>query len=191
VRRTNVKIHAIKKASASEAEAFTAAAKEFEAEINNPDFWWEVSKKYNNWSHQKLLAPYNYEKQPFASFKEMVMTGVDDFNAVLDYSIDINVEFYYSWRSVVGYTKPSTWFTWINRNMFNGFNLHDIAGNQAHEYLHNCGLDHPGTDRNSVVYQFGYLMRERIKARLGRLDKPVKYKRSFWTRVKSVFKRIF
>ncbi len=190
MKRTNVKIHAIKKATEKESEAFKAAAKEFEFEINDPDFWYDVSRVYNNWHHRKLLAPYNYEKQSFKLFKEMVLSGVDDFNKEKDYAIDISVSFYYSWRSVVGYTLPSTWFTWVNRNIFKGFDLADIAGNQAHEYLHNCGLDHPGTDRQSVVYRFGYLVKDRIKTRLGIAPKVV-YRRSFWTRVKSFMRAVF
>jgi len=191
---TKVKVEAVKYASKEEEKAFLAAARQYEIELNDSDFWYDVAMKYDSWTHKKSVGNIAFGKrdQTFAEFKEMVLDGANKYFNVIDYIISISVTFYYSWRSVVGYTKPSTWWTWVNRNIFKGFDLGDIAGNQSHEELHNEGLDHPGTDRNSVVYQFGYLIRDRIKKRL-KLESTINihYRRSFWTRVKRFFGRIF
>lgn len=185
-----VQIHKIKNASLQEKKAFRAAALQLELEMNDPTFWHEVAENYYDWSCKKKVTEHFSSGQSFAEFKEMVLSGADKFNPETDHDLDISTTFYYSWSSVVGYTKPSTWLTWANRNVYKGFDLGDIAGNQIHEGLHNMGLGHPGTDRNSVIYQFGYLVRDRIKKRLG-LDSTINiyYKRSFFERVKRFFRR--
>lgn len=189
--RTQVRVTETKRATAQERKAFLAAARQYEIELNDPDFWVEVAMKYNSWSCKKKLASKRFDEQTFKEFKEMVLDGANEYFNIIDYIVEIKVEFYYSWRSVVGYTKPGTYWTWINRNLFKGFDLGDIAGNQAHEELHNEGLDHPGTDRNSVTYQFGYLVRDRIKERLGLEPLQIHYKRSIWNRVVSFFRGLF
>ena len=178
---TKVDVVDIKNASREEFKAFMLASKEFENEINDPDFWYEVSKVYNKWKYSNGLS--------FKEFKALVLSGQDKFESMEDFIIRISVEFYYSFRSVVGYTLPNTWMTWANRNIFKNFDIADIAGNQFHEYLHNCGFDHPGADKQSLTYQAGYLLRDRIKRRLG-LKKNIR-KRSFFGRIGSFFKRIF
>jgi hypothetical protein len=91
-----------------------------------------------------------------------VMSGADKFNGVADSDLDIRIEAYYSRKSVVGYTYPSTWWTWINRRYFAKFDLPGICGNVFHEYLHNCGYGHRirwGRSR-TVPYKGGYIVRE-------------------------------
>lgn len=187
MQETTVEIHGIKNASKDEIKAFKAACRQIEIEINSDGFWYEVAMRYISWSCKRELPEYRYAEENFAQFKTRFLSGSDSFNEEADHDIDVCVSFYYSFRSVVGYTTPSTWFTWINRNIFKGFDIGDIAGNIVHEYLHNMGLGHPGTDRNSVVYQMGYLIRERIKARLGLDEIQIVYKRSLWSRVKRFF----
>ena len=191
-----VQIHKIKNASKAEKKAFRAAGIQLGIELSDPEFWQEVSEEYYLWTNPKKLgdlrlAPLNWT-QSFEEFKEMVLSGSDNFNTEADGDLDISVTYYYSFLRVVGYTKASTWKTWANRNILKGFDLGDIGGHQFHEYLHNCGLGHPGTDKKSVIYMIGYLVRKRVKARLG-LESSIniKYKRSFWTRVKRFFGGMF
>jgi hypothetical protein len=183
MRRTEVEVQKITDATKEEEKAFILAAKEFENQINDPDFWYEVSIHYNSWLYKNGMS--------FAEFRELVLSGQDKFEDRKDYNIRIWVDFYYSWKRVVGYTYPSTIWTWVNRNVFKGFDVADIAGNQFHEYLHNLGLDHPGADRRSLVYLAGYLMRDRIKKTRGIEVINSVPRRSFWTRVRSFFKRLF
>jgi len=168
-------------ATECEKKAFILAAEEFEKEINNPKFWEELRMIYPQWLYNNNLNT--------AAFKRLFLSGRDKFETKDDFHIRINVTFYYSRKSVVGATYPSTWFTWVNRNIFKGFDVADIAGNQAHEYLHNLAFSHPGANKQSVPYQFGYLIRDRIKKRLKLSpETKVKVKRSFWSRIKRIFK---
>ena len=92
------------------------------------------------------------------------MSGADKFNKEADQDIDVYLTIYYSFKSTVGYTYPSTWWTWINRKFFSSFDESEVAGNVVHEYMHNLGYDHnTAKDHNSVPYATGYLVRDLIK----------------------------
>ena len=171
----DIEIHGIKKASEKEKKRFSIAVEYLVAELNDDSFWDEVGNNYKSWKYKKLVS--------FEDFKEQFLSGRDSINNDIDHDLDIYVTFYYSFRSVVGYTRPSTWFTWINRKMLSTFNYSDIAGNIAHEYLHNMGFDHPNTDKESLVYQFGYLVRDRI-------TKKTKTTRAIYKRYVPWYKRL-
>lgn len=182
----------IRKATKEEAKAFKAAARHLGFTLDDPDFWYEVAKMYPVWTDKLELPEYAYREQTFKEFKEMVLSGADEYNTEKDGDIDIDVTFYYSIRKVVGYTLAGTWRTWANRNVLKGFDLADIAGHQGHEYLHNCGLGHKNAARSSVVYQWGYMIKFFTKKRLGLPNTiQLKYKRSLWTRAKRLFWSIF
>lgn len=92
-----------------------------------------------------------------------IMSGADNFNKEVDKDIDVYLTMYYSFKNTVGYTYPSTWWTWINRKFFSSFDEGDIAGNVVHEYMHNLGYDHKtAKDHNSVPYAVGYLIRRLV-----------------------------
>lgn len=155
----DVEVHGIKEATPKQRDKFNRAVKHLFMQLNDSEFWYEVYCNYDSWKYKKGLS--------FDEFKTKFLSGKDNFNKDMDNDLDVYITFYYSFRSVVGYTTPSTWFTWINRKFFNSFELGDIAGNIAHEYLHNMGFDHPGTDRQSLVYKFGELVKTRVKNKIG------------------------
>jgi len=196
-----VEIHKIKNASVEERKAFRAGGMQLEIELNDPEFWVAVAMEYNSWENKPQIEQQLYlggngsvggRDMTFKEFKARVLSGADKFNTEADGDLDILATFYYSFMNVVGYTKASTWWTWVNRNVVQGFNVAEIAGHQLHEYLHNLGLHHPKTNRKSVVYQCGYLVRDRIRERLNMPDTiNIYYKRSLWTRVKRLFRSIF
>lgn len=188
-----VEIHGIKNASESERFKFRAACELMAFELNNDEFWKQVSANWETMTWRNYeLSNKEYKFASATNFKQVVLSGRDKFNDIADEDIDVQITLYYSWKRTIGYTYPSTWLTWINRKFFSRFSKADIAGNVFHEYLHNMGMSHPGTDRRSVVYQCGYLMRDSIKKRLGEYKKisPIKYKRRLpW--YKRLWKRIF
>ena len=193
-----VQIHKINNASIEEKKAFTAGALQLELELNDPDFWFEVALGYNEWENKPILSSVYTNGHTFNTymsfkeFKDYVLSGVDKFNQNVDGDLDLLVTYYYSFRSVVGYTKPSTWWTWTNRNIISGFDVAQIAGHILHEYMHNLGLSHPNTNRDSVVYKIGYLVRDRIRERLNLPDTiNIYYRRSLWTRIKRFFGGLF
>jgi len=181
-----VKIHDVKNASFEEARAFRAGARQLEEELNDSYFWYEVAMVYNTWENKKD------GDQNFKDFKAMVLGGSNAFDSHEDKILDVLVTFYYSFRSVIGYTTPSTWKTWVNRRMIRNFDLADIAGHIWHESLHNQGLGHPNTNRNSVVYQAGYLVRKRVKERLA-LPTHIELiykKETFISKIKRLWRRL-
>lgn len=188
-KKTEVEVVQLDNASAIERAAFLKAAEEFEREINDPEFWYDVSLEYPTWLYNNGLS--------FKDFKALVLSGRDKFETKDDYHIRIGVTYYFSRKRVVGYTYPSTWKTWLNRNVSKYMDIGDIAGNQFHEYLHNLGFDHPNASRASLVYKAGYLLRRRVQARYSQTkvpasgNKPVIYVRPLRQRIRSFFRRLF
>ncbi len=78
--------------------------------------------------------------------------------------IDLNLDMYYSWKNVLGYTTPDDPFIHMNRKLHSSFSPAETAGNIFHEWLHKIGHGHtfkPTKDRPySVPYAVGYLVRE-------------------------------
>lgn len=180
-----VQVHKIRNATDVEKAKFQFAADLLADEINSDDFWLDVEQAFDTWKYKNGYT--------FNKFKELVLSGVDKFNDIPDGDLDVYVTFYYSFKNVVGYTTPSTWYTWINRKFFNKFDEADIAGNIAHEGIgHNLGFDHPGTDKQSLVYQLGYLVRRRIKERLKKpTDSKINVGQSFLLRFLGWIKKFF
>lgn len=171
----DIEVHGIRNATDIERAKFTFAVDVLIDELNDKDFWYDVAMNYNSWKYLNGVT--------FFEFKEKFLSGKDNFNTEIDHDLDIYINFYYSFRSVVGYTTPRTWWTWINRKFFNRFDYSDIAGNIVHEYLHNMGFDHPGADKQSLVYQLGFLVKKRIKKKLKIQDAVYKkYKKIPWWR---------
>lgn len=183
----NVEIHGIKNATPQQKAKFQFSADQLADELNKKSFWDEVKLEFIFWKYKNGFS--------FDEFQKYVLSGRDKFNDIPDGDLDVYVTFYYSWRSVVGYTTPRTWFTWINRKFFNKFDDADIAGNIAHEYLHNLGFDHPNADRDSLVYKFGNLVRDRIRRRRvsdGWFDDlPSNNRVSLFQKFKRFFTRLF
>ena len=99
-----------------------------------------------------------------AQIYELFKSGKDKFNKESDNDIDVYITMYYSWKKTIGYTYPSTWYTWINRKFFSRFDEAEIAGNIIHEYFHNLGFGHlRASDHNSVPYAVGYLVRQMVR----------------------------
>lgn len=163
-----------------ELELYNKACKAMIYELNMPEYWNEVEY---NWDDMTWKRGYDFNQ-----FKDLVMSGNNNFDTDNDEVIDIYVTRYYSWRSVVGYTKPSTVMTWINRKFLN-MQIDDFAAHIWHEQIHNYGFNHPNTDRNSLVYQCGYIMRDCVRDRVFIGEKPIEPVRLNW--IQRVFKWLF
>lgn len=178
-----VEIHAMVNATEEEKTMFKGAANALEEALKDPIFWNKVQAEYDDFLYKEGLS--------FNEFKRKLLSGADKFNKLDDGDIDVHVTMYYSRKRVVGFTYPSTWRSWANRNIYRNYDISDIAGNILHEYLHNLGYGHPRANRRSLVYQMGYLVRDHIAEVRGIEKKPIKYRRSFWSRVRSFFGRLF
>ena len=154
-----------------QAELYKKACDAMIYELNHDEYWNELEY---NWDDFTWKRGYTFDQ-----FKSLVMSGNNNYDFDNDQSIDITVKSYYSWRSVVGYTKPSTVITWINRK-FMGMQIDDFAAHIWHEQIHNYGFNHPNTDRNSLVYQAGYIMRNCVANRVFIGEKPQKTVKLTW-----------
>jgi hypothetical protein len=101
---------------------------------------------------------------------DLIMSGKDKFNTEADGDIDIKIELYNKrFSSAVGYTYPNTFKTWVNYKFFSNFSEADVAGNIAHEYMHNLGFDHAfnsnPTRKYTVPYAIGTIIRDIIEGK--------------------------
>lgn len=189
--RLEVDIHKLKNFSTQEKHKFMLAMEEMEVVINSERF-------------KQAILDHEFDDQTNGKTNlelyEHFMSGKTKFNEVADQDIDISLTLYYSWKSVIGYTYPSTWFTWINRKFFSRFNDAEIAGNVIHEDRHNAGYGHRSArDHDSVPYAFGYIVRDLMLGKIPprsytnrpRRTTPTRRRRSRWSRIKGFFRRLF
>ena len=149
-------VHGTKNFTEQERQKFSLAIKKAEEVLNSEEF-------------KDAVLIYPFDQANGTTNKEiydMIMSGADKFNTMEDGDIDVQIEMYYSFGRAIGYTYPSTWFTWINRKFFKRFDHSEIAGNVVHEYMHNLGFGHrTAKDHDSVPYAIGYLVRDMVKGK--------------------------
>ncbi len=181
-----VDVHNLKNFSDREKARLTMGLKELERILVNEDLWKGVAKRWHDWDDKYYMDSNGRKReyQNWRQFKNQLLSGADKFNPKNDGDLDLYLTLYYSMKNVVGYTYPSTWWTWTNRKYFKKFDDGEIAGHVVHEYLHNMGLSHPNMF-SSLTYQFGYLVRDMINKKELKPSNPRRTKRAgFWTRVK-------
>jgi hypothetical protein len=157
--KVKFEIHELKDFSNLEKEKFHKAMSKCEVILNSEKF-------KNELLNLKLEQT---EGKTNLQIYDEIMLGADKLNKEADQDVDVYLTIYYSFKSTVGYTYPSTWRTWINRKFFSKFDEGEIAGNVMHEYMHKLGYGHrTAKDHNSVPYAVGYLVRDLIK----KIDTP-------------------
>ena len=151
--KIDIQVHETKNFSKEEREKFLLAMEKATHALNSPEF-----------THRMVSLPLEQTNGHTKSqILQMLMSGADKFNVEKDKDIDVYITLYYSFRNTIGYTYPSTWFTWVNRKFFSSFNHASIGGHVVHEYMHNLGFGHDSpSDHNSVPYAVGYLVRDMI-----------------------------
>jgi hypothetical protein len=149
----SVDVHNLKNFKPEERKKFKEAMREMVKVLNSREFY----TRFMNLELEQTEGHSNPQ------IYVMLRSGADKFNKENDFDIDVHLTMYYSWKRTIGYTYPSTYFTWINRKFFRGFDASDVAGNVAHEYMHNLGFGHKSAkDHKSVPYAIGYLVRDMI-----------------------------
>ena len=158
-----VDVHKLKNFNEAQRDKALLSFSYIDLATNNPKFWKEAEELWDKCTHKWTTIDGPRTPITFQEYKDLILSGRDKFNPEADGDLDLYLTLYYSWKNTIGYTYPSTWWTWTNRKYFSRFDYGDFAGHVWHEYHHNIGMDHPGTDRQSVVYMMGYLMRDFIK----------------------------
>lgn len=149
-----VVINGQKNFSKSQVEKYDKACRKVEHSMNSVEFRSEVIRQsFTNSKGLNSLQIY-----------QMIMNGAEVLSPEPDGEIDVMIEMYHKNNRVVGYTKPSTLWIWVNQKFFNTFDEAEVAGNLVHEWLHKLGFDHSSaSDKNSVPYRIGYIVRDLIK----------------------------
>lgn len=94
----------------------------------------------------------------------ILLEGKEELVPEIDNEMNLDLELYYSWRNIVGYTYPDTLRIWMNTKFFDHYTPAQVAGNIFHEWLHKLGFDHSSSHSSSrdasVPYALGYLIRD-------------------------------
>jgi hypothetical protein len=92
-----------------------------------------------------------------------LLAGAEKLQPAANGTVDMEIEFYYSNNSTVGYTYPNSKRVWVNTKFFDSYSLSSVAANLIHEWLHKLGYGHDSKATAirpySVPYGVGTIMR--------------------------------
>jgi len=110
------------------------------------------------------LKPFKGERSKYKNLTNsevynMIMHGADIHEPQMDHELDIFVDDYYTWKKVIGYTKPKVdRIIRVNTKYFDKRHTMNIGSNILHEYGHLMGFSHDffmSDERpSSICYQF-------------------------------------
>ena len=89
-----------------------------------------------------------------AQIYQKLLDGKEELKPVVDHTMDLDLELYYSLKSTVGYTYPDVIRIWMNTKFFDSYTPVEVADNVFHEWTHKLGFDHASsysTARDSSV----------------------------------------
>jgi hypothetical protein len=126
------------------------ATEKFRTQVLNHK--WNGSKKFASTTHTNTQV-YN-----------AILEAAEKLTPAKNNTMDVGVKLYYENNSVVGWTNTSITYFNVNTKFFNSYDIHEVAGNLFHEWLHKLGYGHDSkatTQRPySVPYAVGYIVRD-------------------------------
>ena len=150
---TTIKLDATKMDSEARKDKMAQVAGEMHTVINSSIFRDQILK----------MKPFLGERSKYKTLSnkevyKMIMHGADIHEPQMDYELDIFVDDYYTFKKVIGYTKPSVdRIIRVNTKYFDRRHSMDIGSNILHEYSHLLGFSHDffnSEDRpSSISYQ--------------------------------------
>jgi hypothetical protein len=166
----------------SEARKVQEATEHFHEAINSPEFKefmlnfsYEVQSCSGRWCWRKCSVTDRSEfKRNNGLSNEGVynqlLTGEETLRPGVDREIDVDLELDRRYkRGVLGYTYSSSKSQWIYNSFFRNGEVHDVAGNIAHEWVHKMGYGHASKDNSTrkytVPYAVGYFVRDYIRVK--------------------------
>jgi hypothetical protein len=124
----------------------------------------EFRNRVLNFSYKGKLGFVDNGGLTNAQIYQKLLDGAEDLKPVVDHTMDLDLELYYSVRSTVGYTYPDVIRIWMNTKFFDSYTPVEVADNVFHEWTHKLGFDHAASYSESrdysVPYGLGYLMEE-------------------------------
>lgn len=157
-------------------------AKELELLVNSNAFKNEVLKTSDYW-RQGESSKYKFytNKQIF----DLIMSGKEETSSESDNELDLYIDDYTTWRSVVGYMIPGKPTIYVNTRFFDTMSKKKVVSNFLHEYTHTLGFRHSGPNlRKSLPYRMNDIVDRIYDSVLRGVDIPApespKYKTVCW-----------
>jgi len=100
---------------------------------------------------------------------EQILEGAEKLRPTPDRTMDLDITWYYSWRSTVGYTYANSPRIWVNSKFYSKYDTAAISRNLFHEWTHKLGYGHVSSTKNrpwTVPYGLGSKMEELVRKRL-------------------------
>lgn len=102
--------------------------------------------------------------QTRAQVYQAVLEAAERLTPAKNNTMDVGVKLYYENSSVVGWTSTNITHFNVNTKFFNQYDIHEVAGNLFHEWLHKLGYGHDSAATvqrpHSVPYAVGYIVRD-------------------------------
>ena len=141
-------------------EKLKKAIKLLEEVLNSNDFKERVSIfTYNGLNEFKLNNSLSNDE-----ILSGIHDGAEDLKPEIDNTANLELTFYYTSSSTVGYTTTSVMLINLNTRFFDQYDLAHVAGNLAHEWMHKLGYRHASRNNSTriytVPYGVGYLVRD-------------------------------
>lgn len=99
-----------------------------------------------------------------AQIYQSILDAAEKLIPAKNNKMDLGVKLYYENSSVVGYTNGSITYINVNTKFFDQYDIHQVAGNLFHEWLHKLGYGHDSAATTarpySVPYAVGYMVRD-------------------------------
>ncbi len=100
---------------------------------------------------------------------EQILEGAEKLRPSPDRTMDMDITWYYSWRSTVGYTYANSPRIWVNSKFYSKYDTAAISRNLFHEWTHKLGYGHVSSTKNrpwTVPYGLGSKMEELVRKRM-------------------------
>lgn len=132
------------------------------------------------WKDQTPIAIYNH-----------FMSGAETLSPTKDNKMDIDIDDYYTWKRVIGYTYRNISTIFVNTKYFDKRGPKLIGSNICHEYGHKIGWDHDfrrtKRRKDSLCYLLNEIYEYAYDSVYPEEKEPVKRPR----RRRSFFRRLF
>jgi hypothetical protein len=147
-------VHQMKDFSFNDTKKYKSSVRLLEEAINSKEF-------YKLFMELELSSDKGMTNQ---QIYDLMMSGAEVLDPIVDNEADIFITMYYSNNSTVGYTYPHTKEKWINKKFFDEYDASQIAKNLIHEYMHKLGFGHVSSrEHTSVPYAVGFLIEDLVK----------------------------
>jgi len=105
-----------------------------------------------------------YKKASNVEIYQMLMRGAEVLNPVVDYTWNIYIDDYYSFKNVIGYTKLNTKYIYVNTKFFDGRITKLIGSNIVHEQSHKLGFSHDFRNTKDREFSVSYQLNKAYEA---------------------------